>query len=277
MQKQIYLGENLSILKTLPSESVDLIYIDPPFNTGREQARRSIRVKRDDEGDRVGFGGQSYSIELLNERAYQDSFDDFLAFLRPRLVEAHRLLKAQGSLYFHIDYREAHYCKIMLDELFGRENFINEIIWAYDFGGRPKNRWPAKHDTIFFYAKDAKNYTFNRDDIDRIPYMAPGLVGKEKAEKGKLPTDVWWHTIVGTNSKEKTGYPTQKPFGVIERIVRASSNPGDLVMDFFAGSGTVGAVCEKLERNYILIDQNPEAWDVMKTRFADVKDVEWIN
>ncbi len=277
MQKQIYLGENLSILKTLPSESVDLIYIDPPFNTGKEQARRSIRVRRDDGGDRVGFGGQSYSTELLNERAYQDSFDDFLSFLRPRLLEAWRLLKAQGSLYFHIDYREAHYCKIMLDEIFGRENFINEIIWAYDFGGRPKNRWPAKHDTIFFYAKDAKNYTFNRDDIDRIPYMAPGLVGKEKAEKGKLPTDVWWHTIVGTNSKEKTGYPTQKPFGVIERIVRASSNPGDLVMDFFAGSGTVGAVCEKLERNYILIDQNPEAWDVMKTRFADVKDIEWIN
>ena len=277
MQKQIYLGENLSILKTLPSESVDLIYIDPPFNTGKEQARRSIRVRRDDGGDRVGFGGQSYSTELLNERAYQDSFDDFLSFLRPRLLEAWRLLKAQGSLYFHIDYREAHYCKIMLDEIFGRENFINEIIWAYDFGGRPKNRWPAKHDTIFFYAKDAKNYTFNRDDIDRIPYMAPGLVGKEKAEKGKLPTDVWWHTIVGTNSKEKTGYPTQKPFGVIERIVRASSNPGDLVMDFFAGSGTVGAVCEKLDRNYILIDQNPEAWDVMKTRFADVKDIEWIN
>ncbi len=165
----------------------------------------------------------------------------------------------------------------MLDEIFGRANFIGEIIWAYDFGGRPKNRWPAKHDTIFFYAKDANNYTFNRDDIDRIPYMAPGLVGKEKAEKGKLPTDVWWHTIVGTNSKEKTGYPTQKPFGVIERIVRASSNPGDLVMDFFAGSGTVGAVCEKLDRNYILIDQNPEAWDVMKTRFADVKDIEWIN
>ena len=276
MTKQIYLGENFSILKSMPSESVDLIYIDPPFNTGKEQARRSIRVTRDDEGDRVGFGGQSYSTELLNERAYDDCFDDFLSFLRPRLLEARRLLKAQGSLYFHIDYREAHYCKIMLDEIFGRENFINEIIWAYDFGGRPKNRWPAKHDTIFFYAKDAKNYTFNRDDIDRIPYMAPGLVGKEKAEKGKLPTDVWWHTIVGTNSKEKTGYPTQKPFGVIERIVRASSNPGELVMDFFAGSGTVGAVCEKLERNYILIDKNPEAWDVMKTRFADVKDIEWI-
>lgn len=277
MVKQIYLGENLSILKSLTSESVDLIYIDPPFNTGKEQARRSIRVKRDESGDRVGFGGQSYSTELLNERAYQDSFDDFLSFIRPRLLEAHRLLKAKGSLYFHIDYREAHYCKILLDEIFGRANFINEIIWAYDFGGRPKNRWPAKHDTIFFYAKDANNYTFNRDDIDRIPYMAPGLVGKEKAEKGKLPTDVWWHTIVGTNSKEKTGYPTQKPFGVIERIVRASSNPGDLVMDFFAGSGTVGAVCEKLDRNYILIDQNPEALDVMKTRFADVKDIEWIN
>ena len=274
MVKQIYLGENLSILKTLPSESVDLIYIDPPFNTGKEQARRSIRVRRDDGGDRVGFGGQSYSTELLNERAYQDSFDDFLSFLRPRLLEAWRLLKAQGSLYFHIDYREAHYCKIMLDEIFGRENFINEIIWAYDFGGRPKNRWPAKHDTIFFYAKDAKIYTFNRDDIDRIPYMAPGLVGEEKAKKGKLPTDTWWHTIVGTNSKEKTGYPTQKPLGVLERIIRASSNPGDLVLDFFAGSGTTGAACLKLGRYFALVDNNPQAIEVMQKRFVN-EDIKW--
>lgn len=276
MKKQIYLADNLSVLQNLSEESVDLIYIDPPFNTGKVQARKSMRTVRDEKGDRVGFGEQSYSTKILGERAYDDRFGDFEAFLLPRLKEAYRLLKPNGSFYFHIDYREAHYCKILLDQIFGRENFINEIIWAYDFGGRPKNRWPAKHDTIFYYVKDAENYTFNRDDIDRIPYMAPGLVGEEKAKRGKLPTDVWWHTIVGTNSKEKTGYPTQKPFGVIERIIRASSNPGDVVMDFFAGSGTVGAVCEKLGRNYILIDQNPEAWEVMRERFKDVEDIEWI-
>lgn len=276
MKKQIYLADNLSVLKTLPSESVDLIYIDPPFNTGKVQARKSIRTVRDEKGDRIGFGEQSYSTELIGMRAYDDRFGDFEAFLLPRLHEAYRLLKPHGAIYFHIDYREAHYCKLMLDQIFGRENFVNEIIWAYDFGGRPKNRWPAKHDTIFYYVKDTQNYTFNRDDIDRIPYMAPGLVGEEKAKRGKLPTDVWWHTIVGTNSKEKTGYPTQKPFGVIERIIRASSNPGDVVMDFFAGSGTVGAVCEKLGRNFILIDQNPEAWDVMRARFKDVEEIEWI-
>lgn len=276
MEKRIYLAENLSVLKSLPAECVDLIYIDPPFNTGKVQARKSIRAVRDEAGDRIGFGEQVYSTEILAKRAYDDRFGDFEAFLLPRLKEAYRLLKPNGSFYFHIDYREAHHCKIMLDQLFGRENFINEIIWAYDFGGRPKNRWPAKHDTIFYYVKDTGHYTFNRDDIDRIPYMAPGLVGEEKAQKGKLPTDVWWHTIVGTNSKEKTGYPTQKPFGVIERIIRASSNPGDLVMDFFAGSGTVGAVCEKLGRNYILIDQNPEAWEVMRERFKKIKEIEWI-
>lgn len=276
MKKQIYLAENLSVLKSLPSESVDLIYIDPPFNTGKVQARKSMRTVRDEKGTRVGFGAQSYSTEILGERAYNDRFGDFEAFLLPRLKEAYRLLKPDGSFYFHIDYREAHYCKILLDQIFGRDNFVNEIIWAYDFGGRPKNRWPAKHDTIFFYVKDATHYTFNRDDIDRIPYMAPGLVGEEKAKRGKLPTDVWWHTIVGTNSKEKTGYPTQKPYGVIERIIRASSNPGDVVMDFFAGSGTVGAVCENLGRNYILIDQNPEAWEVMRDRFKDIEDIEWI-
>lgn len=276
MKKQIYLADNLSVLQNLSEESVDLIYIDPPFNTGKVQARKSMRTVRDEKGDRVGFGEQSYSTKILGERAYDDRFGDFEAFLLPRLKEAYRLLKPNGSFYFHIDYREAHYCKILLDQIFGRENFINEIIWAYDFGGRPKNRWPAKHDTIFYYVKDAENYTFNRDDIDRIPYMAPGLVGEEKAKRGKLPTDVWWHTIVGTNSKEKTGYPTQKPFGVIERIIRASSNPGDVVMDFFAGAGTVGAVCEKLGRNYLLIDQNPEAWEVMRERFKDVEDIEWI-
>jgi site-specific DNA-methyltransferase (adenine-specific) len=184
------------------------------------------------------------------------------------LVEAHRILAGNGTLYFHIDYREVHYCKILLDQIFGRDNFINEIIWAYDYGGRPKNRWPAKHDNILMYVKNSDDYVFNLNDIDRIPYMAPGLVGKEKAEKGKLPTDTWWHTIVSPTGKEKTGYPTQKPLGILKRIIQASSNPGDLVVDFFAGSGTTGAAAVELGRKFLLVDTNPEAIEVMRERFA---------
>ena len=274
MQNKIHFGDNLQFLQSLPVGTIDLIYIDPPFNTGKMQSRRQLKTTRSEAGDRIGFGDQSYTTEVIATRDYRDSFQDYRAFLEPRLMEAYRVLKPNGSLYFHIDFREAHYCKILLDEIFGRENFLNEIIWAYDFGGRAKDRWPAKHDNIFYYAKDAENYTFNRQDIDRIPYMAPGLVGKEKADKGKLPTDTWWHTIVGTNSKEKTGYPTQKPLGVLERIIRASSNPGDLVFDFFAGSGTTGAACLKLERRFILVDNNPQAIEVMHKRFAN-EDVEW--
>jgi site-specific DNA-methyltransferase (adenine-specific) len=277
MENTVYFGDNLKLLKTLPDNSIDLIYIDPPFNTGKVQARKRFRTVRTQvgEGDRIGFGGNSYQTEVLGEGEYNDVVGDFEAFLRPRLKEAYRVLKPDGSFYFHIDYREAHYCKITLDQIFGRENFINEIIWAYDFGGRAKDRWPAKHDTIFFYAKDDQNYTFNLDDIDRIPYMAPGLVGPEKAAKGKLPTDTWWHTIVGTNSREKTGYPTQKPVGILERIVRASSDPGDLVLDFFAGSGTTGQACLNLGRKFILCDSNPQAIEVMKIRFAEYTDIEW--
>jgi site-specific DNA-methyltransferase (adenine-specific) len=265
-------------LKTLPSELVDLIYIDPPFNTGKTQKREQIKTEQveDGEGDRVGFQGKSYRTTTIAERGYADNFDDFLGFLEPRLVEAYRLLEPHGSLYFHIDYREAAYCKVLLDSIFGRESFLNEIIWAYDYGGRTTKKWPPKHDNILWYARDPKNYIFNVDTIERIPYMAPGLVGKEKAARGKLPTDTWWHTIVATNSREKTGYPTQKPLGVINRIVEASSTPGDLVMDFFAGSGTVGESCLNLGRHFILIDNNLQALEVMARRFAGVEDIEWI-
>ncbi len=259
----------------MEDESVDLIYIDPPFNTGKSQSRKQIAVEKDSEGDRVGFGGNRYQTTVLGERAYRDHFEDYLGFLEPRLQEAYRVLRLDGSLYFHIDYREVHYCKVLLDEIFGRESFINEIIWAYDFGGRSKARWPAKHDNILFYAKDPECYTFNRDEVDRIPYMAPGLVGKEKAARGKFPTDTWWHTIVGTNSKEKTGYPTQKPVGVLRRIISVSSNPGDFVLDFFAGSGTVGEVCLDLGRQFILVDNNPQAIAVMKQRFEGIDSIVW--
>lgn len=275
MPNHIYFSDNLEVLRTLPDASVNLIYIDPPFNTGKVQSRTQIKTERSASGDRKGFGDRMYDTRILSERAYQDRFDDYLAFLRPRMQEAHRILANDGSLYFHIDYREVHYCKVMLDEVFGRECFLNEIIWAYDFGGRAKDRWPAKHDNILYYVKDPRQYTFNRDAVDRIAYMAPGLVGKEKAERGKFPTDTWWHTIVGTNSKEKMGYPTQKPVGILKRIVLASSNPGDTVMDFFAGSGTIGQVCLENDRSFILIDNNSESIEVMRQRFQGHDDIAW--
>ena len=276
MPHKIYYGDNLPILRTLPDVSIQLIYIDPPFNTGHKQSRQQLRTIKSDKGDRTGFQGKRYATEVLGEQGYQDTFDDYLAFLEPRLHESYRLLSDNGSLYFHIDYREVHYCKILLDKIFGRDAFLNEIIWAYDYGGRTRKRWPAKHDNILWYAKDPKNYIFNYDQIARIPYMAPGLVSKEKAKRGKLPTDTWWHTIVCTNSNEKTGYPTQKPLGVMRRIVQASSRPGDNVLDFFAGSGTTGAACLELGRRFILVDNNSEALRVMADRFRDAADIEWI-
>jgi site-specific DNA-methyltransferase (adenine-specific) len=276
MANRIYWGDNLTILKGMDSESVNLIYIDPPFNTGLERSLTQIKTARSDDGDRVGFQGKHYQTIRGESRSYGDRFDDFLAFIEPRLTEAYRVLKPDGSLYFHIDYREVHYCKILLDKIFGRPSFLNEIIWAYDYGGRTRKKWPPKHDNILWYAKDPKHYTFNLDAVDRIPYMAPVLVGAEKAERGKFPTDTWWHTIVPTNGKEKTGYPTQKPLGILRRIVAASSNPGGMVMDFFAGSGTTGAACLEMGRQFILVDDNAEALMVMAKRFSGVKDIEWM-
>ncbi len=265
---RIVLNDNLEVLRTLGRGSIDLIYIDPPFNTGRAQKRVALRTVWDPGGDRTGFGGKRYRTTALGVTAYADDFDDYRAFLEPRLREAHRVLADTGSLFFHIDYREAHYCKVLLDGIFGRASFINEIVWAYDYGGRPKKRWPAKHDTILWYAKDPAHYTFNFDEIDRIPYMAPALVGAEKAARGKTPTDVWWHTIVPTNSKEKTGYATQKPLGLLERIVRVHSSPGDTLLDFFAGSGTFGEAAALHGRACILVDNNPEAVRIMARRLA---------
>lgn len=276
MANRIYWGDNLTILKGMDSESVNLIYIDPPFNTGLERSLTQIKTARSDDGDRVGFQGKHYQTIRGESRSYGDRFDDFLAFIEPRLTEAYRVLKPDGSLYFHIDYREVHYCKILLDKIFGRPSFLNEIIWAYDYGGRTRKKWPPKHDNILWYAKDPKHYTFNLDAVDRIPYMAPVLVGAEKAERGKFPTDTWWHTIVPTNGKEKTGYPTQKPLGILRRIVAASSNPGGMVMDFFAGSGTTGAVCLELNRRFILVDDNLEALQVMVKRFEGIPNIEWV-
>jgi site-specific DNA-methyltransferase (adenine-specific) len=262
-------GDNLEALREMEAGSVELIYVDPPFNTGRRQARTQMKTVRDEGGDRVGFGGRRYRTEVVKEAAaggYGDSFDDFLGFLRPRMEEAHRVLAATGSLFLHIDYREVHYCKVMLDEVFGRECFQNEIIWAYDYGARATKRWPAKHDNILWYTKDPERYTFNLEASDRIPYMAPGLVGAEKAARGKTPTDVWWHTIVSPTGKEKTGYATQKPVGILERIVRVHSNAGETVLDFFAGSGTAGEAAAKHGRRFIMVDESADAVAVMKKR-----------
>ena len=270
MPNRILHSENLAALRTLPSASVELIYVDPPFNTGTTQKRTRMKTVRDAEGDRTGFGGQRYRTEKIagGDAAYVDTFDDYIGFLRPRMEEARRILTAAGSLFLHIDPREVHYAKVMLDEVFGRECFQNEIIWAYDYGARTRKRWPAKHDNILWYTKDPERYTFNLDASDRIPYMAPGLVGAEKAARGKTPTDVWWHTIVSPTGKEKTGYPTQKPLGILERIVRVHSNPGDTVLDFFAGSGTTGVAAARNGRDYILIDQNPDACAMMQARLS---------
>jgi len=273
---RIYFGDNLEVLRSLPNTSIDLIYIDPPFNTGKIQKRTQIKTIHSEHGDRTGFQGRRYKSIVVDSKQFIDTFDNYLHFLEARLIEAHRVLAPHGSLYFHIDYREVHYCKILLDNIFGRECFLNEIIWAYDYGGRPKNRWPAKHDNILFYAKEPGKHIFNVDEIERIPYMAPSLVGPEKVALGKLPTDVWWHTIVPTNSREKTGYPTQKPLGILRRIIQASSRPGDIVLDFFAGSGTTGVAALELDRRFILVDNNPEAIQVMKKRFKGVESIEWI-
>jgi site-specific DNA-methyltransferase (adenine-specific) len=266
---EIVLGDNLEVLPRFADDSFQLIYVDPPFNTGREQRRLTLATVPETDGDRVGFQGKRYRTRLLNESSYRDRFDDYLAFLEPRLREARRLLAESGTFYFHIDYREAHYCKVLLDELFGRECFLNEIVWAYDYGGRARRRWPAKHDTILVYVRDPERYWFDSAEVDREPYMAPGLVTAEKAARGKLPTDVWWHTIVSPTGNEKTGYPNQKPLGILRRIVQASSRPGDWCLDFFAGSGTLGVAAAELGRHYVLIDDNPEAVAVMRARLEE--------
>lgn len=274
LKSRVVHGECLDVLRSLPDASIDLVYVDPPFNTGRVQKRQRLRTVRDEQGDRKGFSGRRYRTERVAvDEGFADAFDDYLAFLEPRLREAHRVLAPTGSLYFHIDYREVHYCKVLLDRIFGRASFINEIIWAYDYGARTTKRWPAKHDNILFFAKDPQRYHFDVSEVDRIPYMAPGLVGAEKAALGKLPTDTWWHTIVSPTGKEKLGYPTQKPLGILRRVVRASAPRRGVVLDFFAGSGTTGEAALEHGCTFILVDENKAAIETMKRRFAARRDV----
>ena len=264
--RRIVLADNLEALRGLPEGLARLVYLDPPFNTGRAQRRQRVRVQRDEAGSRRGFGGHAYRAEVVPSGAYSDTFEDYRGFLMPRIEAAVRCLAADGSLFVHLDQHEVHHVKVALDAALGRDRFMNEIIWAYDYGGRSRKRWPAKHDTILWYAMDPASYVFDFEAMDRIPYMAPGLVGPEKARRGKTPTDVWWHTIVPTAGSEKTGYPTQKPLGVLERLVKVHSEPGDVVLDPFAGSGTTGEAAARNGRGFVLVDENPEAVRVMAER-----------
>ena len=266
----LHFGDNLPFLKTLPDNSIDLVYIDPPFNTGKQQSLTQLRTEQTtSEGDRVGFGGKKFKTTKLGTQSFKDQFLDYPGFLNPRLEEAYRVLKPIGCLFLHLDYREVHYAKVELDKLFGRSRFMNEIIWAYDYGARSKSKWPAKHDNILWYVKDPKNYTFNYDEIDRVPYMAPGLVGEAKAARGKTLTSVWWHTIVPTMGHERTGYPTQKPLGIINRLIRVHTKSGDMCLDFFAGSGTLGESALRHQRDAILVDDNLSAIRTIQKRLAE--------
>jgi len=273
---QVVLADNLELMRSLPSESIDLIYIDPPFNTGKAQTLTRLQTVADRDGDRTGFQGRRYRTVKLGSTSYLDIHDDYLTFLEPRFEEMKRLLRPTGSLYFHIDYREVHYCKVLLDYIFGRDCFLNEVIWAYDYGARTTKKWPPKHDNILVYVRDPEAYYFDAEAVERIPYMAPGLVGPDKADRGKLPTDTWWHTIVPTAGKERTGYPNQKPLGILRRVVQASCPPGGLVADFFAGSGTTGAVAYELGRRFLMVDSNPEAARVMADRFKGLEAIDYI-
>lgn len=265
---RVHHGDNLPVLRAMAAASFDLIYIDPPFNTGRVQRRTEQRMTRHADGDRTGFAGQRYRTETIAERRYDDRFDDYLGFLEPRLREAHRVLAPRGSLFVHLDFREVHYVKVLLDTVFGRDAFVNEIIWAYDYGARSRSRWSPKHDNILWYARTPGDYVFEHDAIDRVPYMAPRLVTPEKAARGKTPTDTWWHTIVSPTGKEKTGYPTQKPLGILERIVKVHSAPGARLLDFFAGSGSFGEAADRHGRDVTLVDCSADAIAVMRARFA---------
>jgi site-specific DNA-methyltransferase (adenine-specific) len=263
----VFTADNAAVLPLLPDAVFKMIYIDPPFNTGRARRQETLRTVQSDQGSRIGFRGKAYETVRSGVISYDDVFDDYWGFLEPRLEQAWRLLTDDGTLYLHLDYREVHYAKVLLDALFGRDCFLNEIIWAYDYGARSTKKWPTKHDNILVYVRNPDRYYYDSAAVDREPYMAPGLVTPEKAQRGKLPTDVWWHTIVSPTGQEKTGYPNQKPEGILRRMVQASSAPGDWVLDFFAGSGTLGAVAANLGRCFVLMDESNEARSIMQKRF----------
>ncbi len=218
----VVLGDCATVLPTLPDASVQLIYIDPPFNTGKAQrgARSAPSAMRTATAPASRAGATpppSWAGTPTTTCMRTTSACSSRSSSRRGACST-----ASGTLYLHIDYREAHYVKLLLDDVFGRDAFLNELIWAYDFGGRARDRWPAKHDTILVYVRTPGGHFFDQDAVERIPYLAPGLVGPEKAARGKLPTDVWWHTIVPTagsgedrlSQPEARGHPAPDRVGV---------------------------------------------------------------
>lgn len=252
-------GDCLVHLKGVPDNTYNLIYLDPPFNTGISQTRKTTTGNG-------GFAKERYNVRELAEKQYNDYFEDYYGFLFPRLEEMYRTLASDGSMFIHLDWRETHYVRVFLDSLFGRDNCLNEIIWHWDYGAKSKRYWPRKHNNVLYYVKDTENYTFDISQTDFLPYLAPKLVSKEKAERGKVPTDTWFMTIVPTNGHEKTGYPTQKPEALLRRILACHCKTGDKVLDPFAGSGTTGAVAKQLGLDCTLIDNNMEAIDTIYKR-----------
>lgn len=246
----VYLSEASRLMSELSEGSIDLIYADPPFGTNNRQRSGDL--------------------------SYSDSFDDYVQFIKEHAAHLQRVLNDSGTAYVHLDYRWVHYAKVELDLTFGRENFLGEIVWSYNFGGRGKNFFAKKHDTILVYAKQKGHHVFNYDDIDRIPYKAPEMqyVGRsrEEAERriaaGQVPTDVWDIPIIGTNSRERVGYPTQKPTSLIRRIVVASSPVGGVVLDPFCGSGTTAIVAASVGRRFIVCDKSEDAVRVTGERLT---------
>ena len=258
----VHKAEAIHFLESIPDESVDLIYTDPPFGTGDKQ-----QLNRKSKG------------VIVSKLSYDDKFEDYVDFLSRHLVHMRRILKQSGTMYLHLDWRWVHYAKVECDKIFGVRNFLNHVVWSYNFGGRGRDRWPQKHDDILVYTKSCGDHLFNWDEIDRIPYAAPELqfVGrsKEEAEKriatGQVPTDVWSMSIVGTASRERVGYPSQKPLKLVKRVIRASSPHRGLVVDPFAGSGTTAVAALESGRDFLVCDRSEEAINVMKDRLTDSK------
>lgn len=266
---QLILGDCLEVMRKMDSESVDLIYLDPPFFSNR-----NYEVIWGDKGEVRSF-----------EDRWSGGIDHYIAWLKERVAEMHRLLKPTGSIYLHCDWHANSYIRVyILDKLFGQNNFRNEIIWCYNGPSNLKTSFPNKHDTIFRYVKSNDNILFNKDEI-LIPYSEETLKRRTYAEtkkkgikfkgkdieeyqKGMVPFD-WWNDIPSggqMSRNERIGYPTQKPEKLLDRIIKASSNEGDTILDPFVGGGTTVVVADKLNRNWIGIDQSVQAIKVSEMR-----------
>jgi site-specific DNA-methyltransferase (adenine-specific) len=262
MAGRLVLADNLTFLATLPDSSVDLVYADPPFGTQR--TRRLASLTRAPTFEDVWDGGVRGYVE----------------WMRPRLQELHRVLRSTGSLFLHADWRASHRLRVELDELFGVECFRNEIVWHYGLGGRaPANAFARKHDTILFYARSAAA-RFNPTRGDVTPAMAAKYAHQDEEGRrfmrsygrryylkgGKRHDSVWQIPAIAPGARERLGYPTQKPEALLERIVEAASDPGDLVLDPFLGSGTTAVVALRLGREFVGCDRSADAIALTRAR-----------